>query len=146
MDQNYRIDEVFNTVSTNLYTYWYYSSSLHLQHKSNCTYSFCETLFFQAPNTGAVTVPPSVTDLNEDDISGYLPQDKHFSTRALHSGYSPSDSDYMAVVPPIVLATTYEQLGPAVPKVSLFPDNAQYLLAFITLFDYSQKIVIDPHR
>lgn len=69
-----------------------------------------------APNTGAVTVPPSVTDLNDDDISGYLPQDKHFSTRALHSGYSPSDSDYMAVVPPIVLATTYEQLEPAVPK------------------------------
>ena len=62
-------------------------------------------------------VPTIVSSLNEEDVNGYLPQDEHFSTRALHSGYTPSENDYMAVVPPIVLATTYEQLAPAVPKV-----------------------------
>lgn len=68
--------------------------------------------FFQIPNA-------TVTELNEDDTIEYLPRDKHFATRALHSGYTPSDTEFLSVVPPIYLSTTYEQLGPGVSKVSL---------------------------
>ncbi|KAK7603442.1 hypothetical protein V9T40_003441 [Parthenolecanium corni] len=70
----------------------------------------------EASNTNSVAVSPTVTELSDAEIDGYLPQDRHFATRALHSGYTPSDNEYMAVVPPIVLSTTFEQLSPAVPK------------------------------
>jgi cystathionine gamma-lyase len=40
-------------------------------------------------------------------------QDKNFGTLAIHSGYNPSEAAFGAVVPPISLATTYEQDAPA---------------------------------
>lgn len=45
--------------------------------------------------------------------SGYLPEPKGFSTKAIHSGTDPDKWDSMCIVPPIVLSTTFKQYGPA---------------------------------
>ena len=49
---------------------------------------------------------------------GWLPVDSKFATIAIHSGYNPKEHPSGAVVPPIVLATTFEQDGPNVHRVS----------------------------
>ncbi|KAI4461919.1 trans-sulfuration enzyme family member [Holotrichia oblita] len=45
--------------------------------------------------------------------TGYLPEPKGFSTKAIHSATDPDKWDSMCVVPPIVLSTTFKQYGPA---------------------------------
>ena len=40
-----------------------------------------------------------------------------FGTRAIHAGQEPSKWNHRAVIPPICLSTTYEQLAPAKPIV-----------------------------
>jgi cystathionine gamma-lyase len=42
-------------------------------------------------------------------------QDPHFATKALHVGQEPHQWTHRAVIPPLVLSTTYEQMGPAQP-------------------------------
>lgn len=44
---------------------------------------------------------------------GYLKNDPTFSTRAIHAGNDPEQWNSMAVVPPISMATTFKQDGPA---------------------------------
>ncbi|KAI4461928.1 trans-sulfuration enzyme family member [Holotrichia oblita] len=44
--------------------------------------------------------------------SGYLPEPKGFSTKAIHSATDPDKWDSMCVVPPLVLSTTYKQIAP----------------------------------
>jgi len=46
-------------------------------------------------------------------MEGFLPQDPTFATRAIHVGVEPEKWNSMAVVPPISLATTFKQDGPA---------------------------------
>lgn len=49
---------------------------------------------------------------------GYLKNDSTFATRAIHDGNEPEQWNSMAVVPPISMATTFKQDGPADYKVS----------------------------
>ena len=51
-------------------------------------------------------------------MEGFLPQDPTFATRAIHVGVEPEKWNSMAVVPPISLATTFKQDGPAEFRVS----------------------------
>lgn len=44
---------------------------------------------------------------------GYLKNDPNFATRAIHEGNEPEQWNSMAVVPPISMATTFKQDGPA---------------------------------
>lgn len=48
--------------------------------------------------------------------NGFLPQKPGFATMAIHSGQDPEKSDSWAVVPPIVLSTTFKQQAPAQHK------------------------------
>lgn len=48
---------------------------------------------------------------------GYLKNDPNFATRAIHEGNEPEQWNSMAVVPPISMATTFKQDGPADFKV-----------------------------
>lgn len=41
-----------------------------------------------------------------------------FSTKAIHAGQSPLQWSHRAVVPPLVMSTTFQQDGPAEFKVS----------------------------
>lgn len=41
-----------------------------------------------------------------------------FSTKAIHAGQSPLQWSHRAVIPPLVLSTTFQQDGPAEFKVS----------------------------
>lgn len=50
-------------------------------------------------------------------MSNYLPVDPHFATRAIHEGNEPEQWNSMAVVPPISMATTFKQDGPAEHRV-----------------------------
>lgn len=50
-------------------------------------------------------------------------QPKGFATNAIHAGQDPEQWSHMSVVPPLVMSTTFKQLGPAEFKVS-----TQYLL------------------
>ena len=45
-----------------------------------------------------------------------LPQDRNFATKATHVGAEPEQWDSLAVVPPIVLATTFKQDAPGQPR------------------------------
>ncbi|XP_065155773.1 putative cystathionine gamma-lyase 2 [Atheta coriaria] len=47
------------------------------------------------------------------DQPGYLPYPKGFSTRAIHVGQEPEKWDSMALVPPLVMSTTFKQYSPA---------------------------------
>lgn len=52
----------------------------------------------------------------------YLPQDPGFATKAIHAGQDPEQWTSCAVVPPISLATTFKQDGPAQHRVrEMFP-------------------------
>lgn len=44
---------------------------------------------------------------------GYIKNDPSFATRAIHEGNEPEQWKHMAVVPPISMATTFKQDGPA---------------------------------
>ena len=44
---------------------------------------------------------------------GFLQQDPGFATKAIHVGQEPEKWNSRAVVPPITLATTFKQDGPA---------------------------------
>lgn len=48
-----------------------------------------------------------------------MSNDPTFATRAIHVGQEPEQWESMAVVPPITLATTYKQDGPADFKVCI---------------------------
>lgn len=50
-------------------------------------------------------------------MSGFKEQPKGFATKAIHAGQDPEQWSSLAVVPPIVLATTYKQDGPAEHRV-----------------------------
>merc|ERR1711970_298743 len=54
-----------------------------------------------------VTLVKQVRDM------AYRDNDKHFATKALHSGQEPEQWNSMAVVPPISLSTTFKQDAPA---------------------------------
>lgn len=45
-------------------------------------------------------------------------QPKGFATDAIHAGQDPEQWSHMAVVPPLVMSTTFKQFGPADFKVS----------------------------
>ena len=45
--------------------------------------------------------------------TGYLENDPHFATKALHVGQEPEQWTAMSVVPQISMATTYKQDAPA---------------------------------
>ncbi|KAK9722461.1 Cys/Met metabolism PLP-dependent enzyme [Popillia japonica] len=49
---------------------------------------------------------------NMSEDSGYLPEPKGFSTKAIHSATNPDKWDSMCVVPPLVLSTTFKQPAP----------------------------------
>ena len=51
---------------------------------------------------------------------GFKEQDPTFATRAIHVGQEPELWESMAVVPPISLATTFKQDGPANFKVKAY--------------------------
>jgi len=46
-------------------------------------------------------------------MSGFRENDAHFGTKATHAGQEPEQWNSMAVVPPISMATTFKQDGPA---------------------------------
>ena len=46
-------------------------------------------------------------------MSGFLPTDPKFATKALHVGQEPERWNSMAVVPHISMATTFKQDAPA---------------------------------
>ena len=48
---------------------------------------------------------------------GYLENDCHFATKALHVGQEPEQWSSLAVVPPISLSTTFKQNSPANPTL-----------------------------
>ena len=48
---------------------------------------------------------------------GYLENDGHFATKALHVGQEPEQWSSLAVVPPISLSTTFKQTSPANPTL-----------------------------
>merc|ERR1712042_122847 len=48
-----------------------------------------------------------------DTAMAYRENDQHFATKALHAGQEPEQWNSMAVVPPISMATTFKQDGPA---------------------------------
>ena len=50
-------------------------------------------------------------------MTGYLENDPHFATKALHVGQQPEQWNSLSVVPPISLSTTFKQLAPADPKI-----------------------------
>ena len=50
-------------------------------------------------------------------MTGYLENDKHFATKALHIGQEPEQWNSLAVVPPISLSTTFKQDSPAKPTM-----------------------------
>ena len=50
-------------------------------------------------------------------MTGYLENDKHFATKALHIGQEPEQWNSLAVVPPISLSTTFKQHSPAKPTM-----------------------------
>lgn len=49
--------------------------------------------------------------------SDYLPYPKGFATAAIHAGQEPEQWESMAVIPPIVMSSTFKQFGPAQFKV-----------------------------
>lgn len=51
-------------------------------------------------------------------MNGFMKQPKGFATKAIHVGQDPEQWKSMAVIPPIVTATTYKQDGPAEHRVS----------------------------
>ena len=51
-------------------------------------------------------------------MEGFKSNDPSFPTRAIHAGNEPEKWNSMAVVPPISLATTFKQDGPANFRVS----------------------------
>lgn len=53
------------------------------------------------------------------DQDGYRPFPKGFATAAIHHAQEPEKWDSLAVVPPIVTASTFKQDGPANPRVSV---------------------------
>ncbi|KAK4875299.1 hypothetical protein RN001_011721 [Aquatica leii] len=55
-----------------------------------------------------------VEDVEENN--GYLPYPKGFATAAIHVAQEPEQWNALAVVPPIVMSTTYKQFSPANPK------------------------------
>ncbi|KAF4521417.1 hypothetical protein B566_EDAN010574 [Ephemera danica] len=59
------------------------------------------------------TVFVPARDLQNMSENGFLPQDPGFATRAIHEGQEPSQWNSRAVIPPITLATTFQQDGPA---------------------------------
>lgn len=58
---------------------------------------------------------------------GYLKNDPNFATRAIHEGNEPEQWNSMAVVPPISMATTFKQDGPADFKVCVRFWKSKYL-------------------
>lgn len=52
-------------------------------------------------------------------MEGFKSNDSTFSTRAIHKGVEPEKWNSMAVVPPISMATTFKQDGPAQFKVCI---------------------------
>lgn len=57
---------------------------------------------------------------NGKQEEGNVDEQRGFATLALHAGQESSKWTSRAVVPPIVLATTYEQFEPASHAVSCF--------------------------
>lgn len=53
-------------------------------------------------------------------MSGFKQQPKGFATKAIHVGQDPENWNHLAVVPPIVMSTTFKQFKPAEPKVIIF--------------------------
>lgn len=51
-------------------------------------------------------------------MPGFRQQAKGFATKAIHVGQDPEQWNDLAVVPPLVFATTFKQHAPAEPKVS----------------------------
>lgn len=47
------------------------------------------------------------------------PQTEGFSTKAIHAGQDPEQWSHCAVVPPLVMSTTFKQDAPAEHRVSL---------------------------
>lgn len=54
---------------------------------------------------------------------------KGFSTKAIHAGQDPQQWNHCALVPPIVMSTTFEQDGPGEHRVSKI--NRDVLSEFI---------------
>jgi cystathionine beta-lyase/cystathionine gamma-synthase len=50
---------------------------------------------------------------NSSRMAAFKENDSHFATKAIHEGQDPEQWTSMAVVPPISLATTFKQDGPA---------------------------------
>lgn len=51
--------------------------------------------------------------------SDYLPYPRGFATAAIHAGQEPEQWSSMAVIPPIVMSSTFKQYGPADFKVKI---------------------------
>lgn len=51
-------------------------------------------------------------------MSAFRPQPKGFATKAIHVGQEPEQWSHRAVIPPLVMSTTFKQPAPAQPIVS----------------------------
>lgn len=51
-------------------------------------------------------------------MSAFRPQPKGFATKAIHVGQEPEQWSHQAVIPPLVMSTTFKQPAPAQPIVS----------------------------
>lgn len=65
------------------------------------------------------------------DKNGFLPFPKGFSTAAIHAGQNPEQWNFLSVVPPTVMSTTFKQHSPGNPEVVFV------LLNFITSIVFS---------
>lgn len=54
-------------------------------------------------------------------MSAFRPQPKGFATKAIHVGQEPERWSHNAVIPSLVMSTTFKQIAPAEPVVSETP-------------------------
>jgi len=84
-------------------------------------FSQCFSFLYFSSTTYSTFIVLSVKSREEErtwhqidlKMEGYRKNDSHFATKALHVGQEPEQWTSMSVVPPISLATTFKQDGPA---------------------------------
>lgn len=64
--------------------------------------------------------------MNGSTETAYLPYPKGFATTAIHAGQEPEQWDSMAVIPPLVMSSTFKQYGPANFKVGNVDDMIKH--------------------
>ena len=87
---------------------WMHTQELHFEHV-DCqilkTHLWSDSLWLSVPKQPAAA--------NKINMASFRAGDANFGSKCTHAGQEPEQWNSMAVVPPISMATTFKQDGPA---------------------------------